>query len=109
MNIALIGPTGVGKGTHAANLRARYALRHITSGDLLRQHLARATALGIHARHYMAQNELVPDELVNAMIEASVRAIDSDTGTLFDRFPRTAYQATYLDELLASTRRSLTR
>lgn len=107
MNIALIGPTGVGKGTHAANVRARYGLRHITSGDLLRQHLARGTALGIHARHYMAQNELVPDELVNAMIEASVRAIDSDTGTLFDGFPRTAYQATFLDELLASTRRSL--
>ena len=76
MNIALIGPTGVGKGTHAANLRARYALRHITSGDLLRQHLA-------------------------------VRAIDSDTRTLFDGFPRTAYQATFLDELLASTRRGL--
>ncbi|HRA55223.1 MAG TPA: adenylate kinase [Thermoflexales bacterium] len=107
MNIALIGPTGVGKGTHAAELRARFGLRHITSGDLLRLQLERGTALGTHARHYMDQSELVPDELVNAMIEASVRAIDPDVGTLFDGFPRTAYQAVFLDELLASAGRAL--
>lgn len=107
MNIALIGPTGVGKGTHAAELRARFGLRHITSGDLLRLQLERGTALGNHARHYMDHNELVPDELVNAMIEASVRAIDPDVGTLFDGFPRTAYQAVFLDELLASAGRAL--
>ena len=107
MNIALVGPTGVGKGTHAAELRARFGLRHITSGDLLRLQLERGTALGNHARRYMDQNELVPDELVNAMIDASVRTIDPDVGTLFDGFPRTAYQAVFLDELLASTGRAL--
>ena len=107
MNIALIGPTGVGKGTHAAELRSRFGLRHITSGDLLRLHLERGTALGVHARHYMDQNELVPDELVNEMIEASVRAIEPGVGTLFDGFPRTAYQAVFLDELLASSGRAL--
>jgi adenylate kinase len=96
-------------GTHAAELRARFGLRHITSGDLLRLQLERGTALGTHARHYMDQSELVPDELVNAMIEASVRAIDPDVGTLFDGFPRTAYQAVFLDELLASAGRALTR
>lgn len=107
MNIALIGPSGAGKGTHADELIARHGLRRIASGDLLREHLARGTPLGNRARHYMAHNELAPDELVDAMIEAEVRALDPAVGALFDGFPRTAYQAAFLEELLDATGRRL--
>ncbi len=107
MNIALIGPSGVGKGTHAGTLVNRFAMRRIASGDLLREHLARGTALGNRARHYMTHNELVPNELVDAMIEAEVRALDPAIGPLFDGFPRTEYQAVFLEELLGSAGRSL--
>ena len=75
MNIAFIGPSGVGKGTHADKLSARYNLQHISTGDLLRQNLESHSALGILARKYMEQGELVPDEVVDAMIEESVRRL----------------------------------
>jgi adenylate kinase len=107
MNIALIGPSGVGKGTHADQLSARYNLQHISTGDLLRQNLERHSALGILARQYMEQGELVPDEIADAMIEESVRKLGPDKGTLFDGFPRTAYQARFLDDLLKQLNRTL--
>jgi adenylate kinase len=100
MNIALIGPSGAGKGTHAGQLSARYKLQHISSGDLLRRSLENRTALGIVARNYMAQGELVADEVVDAMIEESVRQRSAGNGTLFDGFPRTVYQARFLDALM---------
>ena len=100
MNIALIGPAGAGKGTHAGPLSARYKIEHISSGDLLRRNLETRTALGILARNYMEQGELVPDEVVDAMIEESVRERSAGNGTLFDGFPRTLYQARFLDDLL---------
>ena len=90
----------MGKGTHADKLCARYNLRHISTGDLLRQNLESNSALGILARKYMEQGELVPDEVVDAMIEESVRKLEPDKGMLFDGFPRTAYQARFLDDLL---------
>ena len=107
MNIAFIGPSGVGKGTHADKLSARYNLQHISTGDLLRQNLASYSALGILARKYMEQGELVPDEIVDAMIEESARKLGPDKGTLFDGFPRTAYQARFLDDLLKQLNRTL--
>lgn len=107
MNIAFIGPSGVGKGTHADQLSARYNLQHISTGDLLRQNLESHSALGILARKYMEQGELVPDEVVDAMIEESVRKLGPDQGTLFDGFPRTVYQARFLDDLLKQLNRTL--
>ncbi len=102
MNIALIGPSGAGKGTHAAQLCARFNLLHLCTGDLFREHLDRQTALGIIARKYMAQGEMVPDEVVDAMIEERVRQTAPVQGILFDGFPRTAYQAKFVDNLFAS-------
>ena len=100
MNLALIGPSGVGKGTHAANLCARFDLHHIATGELFREHLNSRTALGLLARRYMEQGELVPDEVVDAMIEEWCEQHPPWQGILFDGFPRTVEQARFLDHLL---------
>lgn len=99
MNIALIGPSGVGKGTHAQELVDRFDLLHISTGDLFRENLEKQTALGLVARRYMDEGELVPDEVVDAMIEEWLRKTPSEKGILFDGFPRTKYQANFLDDL----------
>ena len=62
MNIALIGPTGVGKGTHSEKLVAQFDLVHISTGNLFRKNLEKKTALGLLARRYMAEGELIPDD-----------------------------------------------
>ena len=70
MTIALIGPSGAGKGTQAVKLVARFDdLLHISTGDLFRESLEKRSALGILARQYMNQGDLVPDEVVGALIE----------------------------------------
>jgi adenylate kinase len=100
LNIAIIGPSGAGKGTHAAGLSVRFRLRHISTGDLLRDNLLNHTALGILARRHLESGELVPDEVVDAMIEEWCDRLSPERGALFDGFPRTASQAAFLDALL---------
>lgn len=107
MNLTLIGPSGVGKGTHADRIVAKYGLLHVSTGDLFRRNLENQTALGIMARKYMNQGELVPDELTDAMMEEWLRRTDPAKGILFDGFPRTTYQAKFLDELFADMGRRL--
>src|ERR1039457_1173767 len=107
MNIAVIGPSGVGKGTHGVSLAARFRLRHVSTGDLFRHHLNTQTALGLLARRYIAHGDLVPDEFVDAMIEEWSESLRPDDGALLDGFPRTAYQAQFLDALLESHGRPL--
>ncbi len=107
MNVSLIGPSGAGKGTHTARLVNEFNLLHLCTGDLFREHLERHTALGIIARRYMAQGEMVPDEVVDAMIEERVRQTAPVQGILFDGFPRTAYQARFLDDLFRQLGRQL--
>ena len=107
MNIALIGPSGVGKGTHAAGLAKRFRMRHVATGELLRHHLETNSPLGARARKYMKQGELVPDELVESMIEEACDQVPADEGLLLDGFPRTVYQARFLDALFASRGRRL--
>lgn len=107
MNVALLGPSGAGKGSHVGSLTAQHQLRHVSTGDLLRHHLEHHTALGILARRYMAQAELVPDELVDAMIEAWGYELRAFEGMLFDGFPRTTTQAAFVDEFLRNLNRQL--
>ncbi len=107
MNIAIIGPSGVGKGTHTASLCARFSLSHVSTGDLFRQNLKTGSALGLLARKYMTQGELVPDEVVDAMVEEWCHHRVPDEGAFFDGFPRTAYQARFLDRLLQELHRPL--
>ena len=107
MNLALFGPSGAGKGTHATNLCQRYRLRHASTGDLFRHNLQTHTALGILARKYMTEGELVPDDLVDAMIEAWGYTLAPEQGMLFDGFPRTIDQVHFLERLLAQLDRKL--
>ncbi len=107
MNIALIGPSGAGKGTQADKLVPKYNLLHISTGDLFRESLENQTALGILAKKYMNQGELVPDEVVEAMVEEYVRKNDSRRGVLFDGFPRNKSQGKFLDDLFKEMEQEL--
>ncbi|HEX6025296.1 MAG TPA: adenylate kinase [Solirubrobacter sp.] len=101
----LVGPPGVGKGTQAERLREAFDLDHIATGDLLREHRARGTALGRAAAEHMDAGRLVPDELVEAMVEERLR--DSPR-FLLDGFPRTLAQAEALTAMLERLGRELT-
>lgn len=107
MNIALIGPPGAGKGTHANSIALEYGLAHLSTGMLFRAHITDQSTLGLAARRYMSQGALVPDEIVDAMIEEWVRKTDPAVGILFDGFPRTLSQAQFLDDLFGEIGRTL--
>jgi adenylate kinase len=100
MRLALLGPPGSGKGTQGDVLRDRLGIPHISSGDLLRDAVARDTELGRAAKIFMDRGELVPDELVLGMIRERLGAADCPRGWLLDGFPRTVAQAQALDRLL---------
>lgn len=107
MNVVLLGPSGVGKGTHADALAAGYRLRHLATGDLFRQNVSERTALGRLAQKYLERAELVPDEIVEAMIDEWADQLPPGRGAFFDGFPRTPDQVRFLDELLARLHRPL--
>lgn len=99
-NIILFGPPGSGKGTQAERLVEKYGLLHISTGDLLRSEIQAETALGIEAKKFMDQGELVPDEVVIGMIREKLNQNSDAAGVIFDGFPRTVAQAEALDTLL---------
>lgn len=99
-NLILFGPPGSGKGTQSEKLITRYGLKHLSTGDLLRSEIAAQTPLGLEAKHFMDQGQLVPDEVVIGMISSALDAHKDAKGFLFDGFPRTAAQAEALDKLL---------
>jgi adenylate kinase len=100
MNIALLGPTGSGKGTLISALAEKNKLHPITLGDVLRQKANYGTALGLLTREFVQNGELVPDEFVDAMVEEIFRHVPPGTHTILDGFPRTVTQARFLDDLL---------
>ena len=106
LNLILLGPPGAGKGTQAARLREDFGLPYIGTGDLLREHKENETELGVEAKKYMDNGDLVPDELVIAMILEKVEEEGAD-GFLLDGFPRTRGQADALGRELESMGRSL--
>ncbi|HOZ78170.1 MAG TPA: adenylate kinase [Ferruginibacter sp.] len=99
-NLILFGPPGSGKGTQSEKLIAKYGLKHLSTGDLLRSEIAQQTALGLEAKKIMDKGHLVPDEVVIGMISSALDANPDAKGFLFDGFPRTAAQAEALDKLL---------
>lgn len=107
MNISVIGLSGAGKGTHAARVASRLQLRHIATGDVFRHNLDTHTTLGLMARRYMEDGDLVPDEVVHGMIDEWCGRLAPAEGMLFDGFPRTVHQAEFLDELMNRLGRSL--
>lgn len=107
MNIILLGPPGAGKGTQSARLVDHYGMRQLSTGDMLRAAVKAQTPVGIKAKEVMDRGELVSDEIVSDLIDAELAALDSDTGVIFDGYPRTEAQAHSLDDLLAKHGRSL--
>ena len=99
-NLILFGPPGSGKGTQSEKLIAKYNLKHLSTGDLLRSEISRKTPLGIEAKKFMDKGSLVPDEVVIGMINDALDNNPDVGGFLFDGFPRTAIQAEELDTLL---------
>src|SRR6185436_16618935 len=99
-NLILFGPPGSGKGTQSEKLIAKYGLKHLSTGDLLRHEIASKTPLGQEAQNFMDKGQLVPDEVVIGMISSALDAHPECKGFLFDGFPRTSAQAEALDKLL---------
>lgn len=99
-NLILFGPPGSGKGTQSDKLVDKYGLKHLSTGNLLRQEIADKTPLGIEAKSFMDKGQLVPDEVVIGMVDSYFEQHKEARGFLFDGFPRTVAQAIALDKLL---------
>jgi adenylate kinase len=93
MRLLLIGAPGAGKGTQAVRLAEHFGITHISSGDLLRQHIAGRTSLGTSIRGYVERGDLVPDQIVMDMLRKPVVAANKNGGYVLDGFPRTVHQA----------------
>jgi len=98
--VVLLGPPGAGKGTQAKRIMEHYGIPQVSTGDLLRDNVARGTDLGLAAKAVMARGELVSDELVCEMVRERLQQPDCVRGYILDGFPRTAAQAGWLDALL---------
>ena len=96
----MFGPPGSGKGTQSVTLAEKYNLLHLSTGDMLRAELAAGTELGRKMSAIMAAGELVPDDVVIAMIAQKIDSTTGKAGFIFDGFPRTVEQADALQEML---------
>ena len=96
----LFGPPGAGKGTQATSMVEKYNLHHISTGALLRKEIAAGTELGLQAKALIEKGCLVPDEVVEGMIENEFKTVTGVDGFLLDGFPRTLPQADALDRIL---------
>jgi len=105
--IVFFGPPGSGKGTQAVRLAVSLGIPQVSTGDLLRAHVAKGTDLGKIARPIMESGALVPDDLVTRMLRERLVEPDAAAGALFDGYPRTVPQAASLDALLAESGRTI--
>ena len=102
--IVLLGPPGAGKGTQAKLIAETYGIPQISTGDILRDNVARKTELGVEAKAIMERGDLVPDELVCSMVADRLVQADCVRGFILDGFPRTVRQAEWLDAQLEKMR-----
>ena len=101
-NIVIFGKPGSGKGTQANFLKEKYSLYHISTGDLFRKNISNKTKLGIEAKSFLDNGDLVPDSVTIKMLENEVLSNKQVKGYIFDGFPRTLAQAESLDTFLNS-------
>ncbi|WML36253.1 adenylate kinase [Clostridium sp. OS1-26] len=102
MKIILLGPPGAGKGTQAKLITEKYSIPHISTGDIFRKNISEKTPLGIEAKRYMDNGQLVPDEVTIGIVNDRLSMNDCENGFLLDGFPRTVKQAEALDSFLNS-------
>ena len=100
MDVILFGPPGAGKGTQGALLAERFGLLRLSTGDMLREAVRAGSVLGTEAKGIMASGELVPDDLILAMVREVLESDAAANGVVFDGFPRTLPQAEGLDSLM---------
>ncbi|MGC9504439.1 adenylate kinase [Baaleninema sp.] len=109
MRLIFLGPPGAGKGTQAQRIAERFAIPHISTGDILRQAVANETPLGQQAKEYMDRGDLVPDELILSMVRERLSESDVKPGWILDGFPRNVSQAEFLDKLLQEIQQACDR
>ena len=97
MKLIFLGPPGAGKGTQAEKISELYGIAHISTGDMLRSQMREGTPLGAEAKGYIDRGELVPDELIVAMVAERIKEEDCANGFLLDGCPRTVSQAEALN------------
>jgi adenylate kinase len=107
LNLVLFGPPGAGKGTQAERLVEDFKLRYLATGNMLREAVREGTDLGREAKEWMDRGDLVPDDLIIAMIKERLDAPDARNGFILDGFPRTVKQAEALDSELEHLDRTL--
>lgn len=100
MRVVMLGPPGSGKGTQAHIISELYGVPVVTTGDMLRDAAARGTGHGLTAKGYMDRGELVPDDIVNAVVRERLSRPDVEKGFILDGFPRSKAQAEALDRIL---------
>ena len=109
MRLVFLGAPGVGKGTQAEMASAKLAISKISTGDLLRDGVAKKTSLGLEAKQYMDQGTLVPDDVVIRLVEEKIGSAECEKGFILDGFPRTVLQADSLLGILQKHRWDLDR
>jgi adenylate kinase len=107
-NLVLLGPPGAGKGTQAERLVEDFGFPYYSTGNILREAVAKETELGKEAKQYMQNGELVPDDLISRAVAERFDSGEADDGFLLDGFPRTIGQAEVLNEILEKRGRDLT-
>jgi len=107
MRLVLLGPPGAGKGTQGSRIAKRFGIQQLSTGDMLREAAAAGTPLGLRTKHIMDRGELVPDEVVIAVVANRIDQADAANGFVLDGFPRTLLQAEALDRELAARRMGL--
>ncbi len=109
MILILLGPPGAGKGTQAKLLATELRVPHISTGDMFRDHKARGTEIGKKVQAIMDSGGLVTDDVTNAMVKERLSRPDVAAGFILDGYPRTTAQAEFLDQILRSLGRGITR
>ena len=107
MNLIFLGPPGAGKGTQAKRLIERFRIPQLATGDILRKAVADGTSLGRQAKALMDAGKLVPDEIVNGIVDEALASKVAEKGFLLDGFPRTVPQAQALDDMLQKRGRKI--
>lgn len=104
VKLVFLGPPGAGKGTQASRIADIYQVPHISTGDILRSNVAQKSPLGIQAKEYMDQGDLVPDKLILDMVQERLKKPDTQNGWILDGFPRNVTQAEFVEKLFSTSK-----